>query len=56
MLNECDTNDDICKVCKVSEYETSIIEDKQGNLVCNDCLYDQMGDDLSGLAMFMENN
>ena len=33
--------DDTCNVCDANEYETSIVEDEQGKLVCSDCYYER---------------
>lgn len=36
-----DDSDDSCKVCHASEYETSIMEDDKGGLICSDCYYEK---------------
>lgn len=33
--------DDTCNLCHANEYETSIVEDEQGKLVCSDCYYER---------------
>ena len=36
-----DQLDDTCNLCHANEYETSIVEDEQGKLVCSDCYYER---------------